>query len=259
MVIDGAVDDSAISREDSALIGNALLFDPANLSSVAPVKSLRRSAASDANGLDISRTDGPFGAGTIVIKKPLATEWDAKVGADFAPAQDSYGPDNPLRTTRARGGSSAAWASLSVPHLATVDARVDPSNDKGRIGTTFKQSIPVGNKFSVTLQNSISVTGTFGQPQAAPSDIPLVAAPTSGPAEPVPYVWGNEKIAKFDILSTGTTLAAGLSSSSADPVTHNTLSAEQKLYGPLHVTTAVTDVGQSSERKSISARVKLTW
>lgn len=33
-------------------------------------------------------------------------------------------------------------------------------------------------------------------------------------------------------------------SASNDPVTHNTLSAEQKLYGPLQVTTAVTDFGQ---------------
>ena len=75
----------------------------------------------------------------------------------------------------------------------------------------------------------------------------------------MPRVFGNENTAKLDILPTGTTLAAALSSSSTDPVTHNTLSAEQKLFGPLNVTTAVTDVGQSSESKSISARVKLTW
>ncbi|MFY9880600.1 MAG: hypothetical protein WAK39_14545 [Pseudolabrys sp.] len=41
-------------------------------------------------------------------------------------------------------------------------------------------------------------------------------------------------------------------SASNDPVTHNTLSAEQKLYGPLQVTTAVTDFGQTSSSKSIS-------
>ncbi|MFZ0261595.1 MAG: hypothetical protein WAL36_16700 [Pseudolabrys sp.] len=38
-------------------------------------------------------------------------------------------------------------------------------------------------------------------------------------------------------------------SASNDPVTHNTLSAEQKLYGPLQVTTAVTDFGQTSSSK----------
>ena len=64
---------------------------------------------------------------------------------------------------------------------------------------------------------------------------------------------------KFDILSTGTTLGAGITTASNDPVTHNTLSADQKLYGPLHVTTAVTDLGQPTASKSISARFKLNW
>jgi hypothetical protein len=37
------------------------------------------------------------------------------------------------------------------------------------------------------------------------------------------------------------------------------LSAEQKLYGPLHVTTAVTDLGQTTSNKSITAGFKLNW
>ena len=48
-------------------------------------------------------------------------------------------------------------------------------------------------------------------------------------------IWGSQKAVKFDILPTGTTFGAGLATASNDPVTHNTLSAEQKLYGPLHL------------------------
>lgn len=124
------------------------------------------------------------------------------------------------------------------------------ANDQGKLGTTLKHAMPVGSTFSVTLQNSYSVTETFS---------PLTAAPTVAATQPMPQVWGNEKVAKFDILPTGTTLAAGLASTSSDPVTHNKLSAEQKLYGPLHVTTAVTDVGQPSSNKSITAGFKLNW
>jgi hypothetical protein len=51
-------------------------------------------------------------------------------------------------------------------------------------------------------------------------------------------------------------LGAGLASVSNDPVTHNTLSAEQKLYGPLQVTTAVTDFGQTTSSESISAGLR---
>ena len=61
--------------------------------------------------------------------------------------------------------SGAAWASVGVADLATVDARVDPGNDQSKLGTTFKRSIPVGGKFSVTLQDSYSMTETFGAPR----------------------------------------------------------------------------------------------
>ena len=80
---------------------------------------------------------------------------------------------------------------------------------------------------------------------------------SAGPA-PQP-VWSNERGVKFDILPTGTTLAANLVSASNDPVTHNTLSAEQKLFGPLHVTTAVSDLGEATVNKSITAGFKLNW
>ncbi|HEY0224555.1 MAG TPA: hypothetical protein VGC38_08585, partial [Pseudolabrys sp.] len=147
----------------------------------------------------------------------------------------------------------SAWASVGVlPNLATIDARVDPSNDQGKVGTTFKHSVPLGNKFAVTVQNTLSVTEMYG---AAP------AGPTSAPSAPqtLTQVWGNEKAAQFDVLPTGTSFGAGLVTASNDPVTHNKFSADQKLYGPLHVTTAVTDVGQTTASKSITAGLKLNW
>ena len=85
----------------------------------------------------------------------------------------------------------------------------------------------------------------------------MMAAPVSGP--PTPQIWGSEKTVKFNLLTTGTTLGAGIATASNDPVTHNTFSADQKVYGPLHVTTAVTDLGQPTASKSLSAAFKLNW
>jgi len=245
--------DNALSPDESAVLGNALIFDPPNLTGTAPVKPLRLPSLSDPKDLAVSRTDKSDGSSTVVVKQPLPTDWDAKIGADLglaATPTDSYQPASPLPGTRDGRGSGAAWASVGVSDLATVDARVDPTNDQGKLGTTLKHAMPVGSTFSVALQNSYSVTETFS---------PLTAAPTVAATQPMPQVWDNEKVAKFDILPTGTTLAAGLASTSSDPVTHNKLSAEQKLYGPLHVTTAVTDVGQPSSNKSITAGFKLNW
>ena len=111
---------------------------------------------------------------------------------------------------------------------------------------------------SLQLALSGAFAGYLAPLLIGPGDLPLMALPApGGPA--AQQVFGNEKAVKFNILPTGTTLGAGFANASNDPVTHNTFSADQKLYGPLHVTTAVTDVGQTTSSKSISAGFKLNW
>lgn len=236
--------------DESAVLGQALMFDPASVAGKAPAKSLRLPGLSNPHKLAVTRTNQPDGSGTVVVKQPISTEWGANVGADFglAPSLPSTAPvDTPLPQNDRSSG--AAWASLGVvPNLASVDARLDPTNDQSRLGTTFKHSIPVGRQLSVTLQDSYSVTESFG-PTSEVADAGGTGA----------QVFGNERRLKFDILPTGTSLGAGLISTSIDPVTHNTFSADQKLLGPLHVTTAVTDIGQPTLSKSITAGFKLNW
>ena len=251
----------ALTPEETAALGNALSFDPASLAGAHPAKPLRLPSLSTPHNLAVTRTDRPDGSSTVVVKQPLPA-WDANVGADLgmAPAPTvTYQPDKPIADRNDRT-SGAAWASLGVTKFATVDARVDPGNDQGRLGTTLKHSIPVGDKFKVTLQDSYSMTESYGAPTAtAPAGLPVMTLPQATGSTAPSQVFGNQQAVKFDIMPTGTSLAAALNSSSTDPVTHNTLSAEQKLLGPLHVTTAVTDVGQPTVNKSIGAGFKLHW
>ena len=244
-----------LTPEESATLSNALIFDPAALA-IPPKKPLRLPGLSDGKGFDVKRTEKPDGSATVVVKQPLQTEWENSVGADLKPATGSAS-DRPLPSTRDSSGGGATWASVGVPNVASVDARIDPSNEQGKVGTTLKQLIPFG-RFAVTLQDTYSVTETLGQPSAGPNDLPLMALPPA-PAAATPQVFGNERAIKFNILPTGTTLGAGVTTASNDPVTHNTLSAEQKLYGPLQVTTAVTDFGQATSNKSITAGFKVHW
>lgn len=257
-----AAPDETLSPDDAAALGNALAADPTEIWAAAPAKPLRLPSLSSSKALDISRADRPDGSGTVILKQPLPTEWDAKVGADLGLAATPsavYQPGQSMPGLRESGGSGAAWASLGVlPNLATLDARVDPGNDQGRLGTTFKRSMPLGSRFSVTLQNSASITETFSALSASDSGLPSTAAPNLT-ALPTPQVWDHEMAAKFDIVPTGTAFGAKVASNSTDPATHNTLSAEQRLYGPLHVTTAVTDLGQPTSSKSITAGFKLNW
>jgi hypothetical protein len=247
--------EAPLTAEESALLGNALVFDPAALATP-PKKSLRLPGTSG-KSYDAKRTEKPDGSATLVVKQPLPGGWENTVGADLPPPNTGAGAafDRPL--PRTRDGAGAAWASVGMQNIGSVDARVDQANEQGKLGGTLKHSIPFGGRFAVTVQDTYSVTETMAQP-TGPSDMPLMAVPAN-PAPLSPQVFGNERAVKFNILPTGTTLGAGMTTASNDPVTHNTLSAEQKLYGPLQVTTAVTDFGQTTSNKSITAGFKLHW
>jgi len=245
--------EAPLTAEESAVLDRALTFEPDTSANLKPGKPLRLPTLDAASVSHSSKADG---SGTLVLNRPLIDDWDAKLGADLRLAASAYGPDR--LTTPMAQDSGTAWASLGLPNVASVDARVDPTADQGKLATTFKRSIPVGRVVAVTLQDSYSVTQTVGAPAAAPSVLPLMTAPQPT-AAPTPQIWGNQKTIKLDVLSTGTTFGAGVNTASNDPVTHNSLSADQKLYGPLHVTTAFNDIGEVSASKSITAALKLDW
>ncbi|HXX09142.1 MAG TPA: hypothetical protein VEJ43_13870 [Pseudolabrys sp.] len=252
-----AAREAPLTPEESSILRNALVFDPAAVETP-PKKPFQLRASPESSGYAVKRTDKIDGSSTIVVKQPLQTEWENSAGADLPASNTGAGNafDRPL-STRDNSGSGSAWASIGVPNVGSVDARVDSSNEQGKLGTTLKHSIPFGGRFSVTFQDTLSVTETLAQPTAG-ADMPLMALPPST-APTSPQVFGNERAMKFNILPTGTTLGAGMTTASNDPVTHNTLSAEQKLYGPLQVTTAITDFGQTTSSKKVSAGFRLNW
>jgi hypothetical protein len=249
-----------LDAAESALLGQALRFDPASLAG-APAKPLSQPGLPAAK-LDVSGNDKADGSGTIAIKQPLPTAWDAKVGVDLglaAPPAESYAPGAPLPGSRS-ANSGDAWASMGLPNLASVDARIDPGSEQGRLGTTLQHSVPLGGSFSLALHDSLAVSDALGPPEpSAPAGLPVMALPRAAASAAAEPIWSNRPGVKLNILPTGTTLLADLAAASNDPVIHNTLSADQKLYGPLHVTTSISDIGEATVNKSITAGLKFNW
>jgi hypothetical protein len=248
----------ALSSDEAFALGKALTLDPAAIGA-APGKPLRLPGYTEGKPLDVSRDHRPDGSSSFTVKKPLPIDIETKLGADLAPtAPSTFQPGQPLPGSLNNRDSGAAWASIGVPNLASLDARVDPDGDQGKVGTTLQHGIPVGSRFKVTVQDTISVTDTLGSRSTASAGEPLLAALPPASSTPT-QVWGNERKVKFDVLPTGTSLSAGVTTSNIDPVSHNTLSADQKIYGPLHVTTSVSDLGEPNSSKTISAGFKLHW
>ena len=128
-----------------------------------------------------------------------------------------------------------------------VDARLDPSQEKGQLAATLSRTLPLSSDVSVTLQDKYSVTQSL---QSNP-------VPRRNP--PAASVWQTDRSLRLNLRPTSTTLSAGVVTSNSDSQWHNKLSAEQQIVGPLNVTTSVTDPGTAASSKSIAAGFKHTW
>lgn len=207
-----------------------------------------------ASGPTWSKTSNSDGSAKYSVNKALAAPWDAKIGADISvapPPAPSYDPRALPGTTTSNAGAGSAWANVAVPHLATVEVRAEPANDYDKIGTRLERTLALGKSLSVTMQSSFDFTDLHAsQSVTAVNVLPSTAATR---------VFDADKSLQLNILSSGTTLSAGSTSITGDPVTHNRVTAAQRIYGPLTVTGSINDVGQSTSSKSISAGLNLSW
>ena len=185
--------------------------------------------------------------------KPSASLWDGKIGIDYRkpsiPGADFY-PDQLANGAIPDQSTGAAWATLTAPGLeaplgwdkTSIETRVDPSQEQGKLGTTLSRSVPVGDNVSVTLQNGLTVTRT----------LPSAAAPRQG--------WASSQALRFELLPTDTSVSVGADISSGDDKWLRTLSAEQKLFGgPVSVTGTVSETPGGDHSKSLKAGFKRTW
>jgi hypothetical protein len=226
-----------------------------------PATAQSRNSFGDANSTTFGkRTDNPDGSVAMSIGRRLPTEWETKIGVDASLAPDSTAPGTePYGMSSSRSSSGALWGSMSGPSVAplvydktAIDARVDSGSEQGKVGATLSRTVPLGDALSVTVRDNYSVT------QSLQSEAHLSGAPQSMPATSVP-TWNIDRSLSLNLRATGTTLSAGQATSSGDPQWHNKLSAEQKVFGPLSVTTSITDPGTAASNKSISAGFKHTW
>jgi hypothetical protein len=192
-------------------------------------------------------------AGSSGSKLP-GSGWNGKAGVDYRrpsiPAAELQ-PDQLVAGAIPDQSTGVAWANVTAPGLdsplgwdkTSIETRVDPSQEQGRLGTTLSRSVPVGDNVAVTLQNGVSVTRTLPNPTQASS-----------------HGWASSQAVRFNILPTDTTVSLGAGISSTDEKWSRTLSAEQKLFGgPVSVTGSVGETASGETSKSLKAGFKRTW
>ncbi len=103
-----------------------------------------------------SSKDKPNGSAAVSVKQPVSPFLDARVGADMTVVNQSqtltssdllrqkFSTDAPPSQS-----SGTAWAAITAPGVASiwdktaVEARLDPSQEQSKLGTSLSKSLPL--------------------------------------------------------------------------------------------------------------------
>ena len=217
-------------------------------------------APKSAAGDDMSWSSNARGNGTsaVTVKQSVTPFWDTRIGADMTVVnqpsnstsadllRQKYAPD-----AAPSQSSGSAWAAATAPGVGSIwdktsiEARVDPGSDQGKIGASLTKAVPLSEQYSLTLQNGynviqqgIPVPGTIGHPSRT---------------------YETDQSAKLSITDTGTSFIAGQSLSSTEDKWLRKFGAEQKLFDGVTVSGSIGETSSGATNKSISAGFKKSW
>jgi hypothetical protein len=231
---------------------STLTWAPASKARVAPKAAPGTDAA-------WSESNKPNGSSDVSVKQSLSAFLDAKVGADMTVT----GPPQTLTEAQllsarlANGGSlpqssGTAWAAITAPGAGpiwdktSVEARVDPSQDQTRLGTSLSKSLPFSEQYSLSLENGYNLIEQGVVPVPG-----IVGRPAQN--------YQTDQSAKLSITETGTSFSAGQSLSSSDDKWLRKVGAEQKLFGGVSISGSIGETPLGITNKSVTAGFKQSW
>ena len=139
-----------------------LLLGPA-----AKARQPKASAGSDTSWTSKNKANG---AAEMSVKQSLSPFWDTRIGADMTvvgPPQTLTSADLLRQKISGDGppsqSSGSAWAAITAPGVGSIwdktaiEARVDPAQEQSKLGTSLSKSLPLGEQYSLTLQNGYNI------------------------------------------------------------------------------------------------------
>src|SRR5215475_6858317 len=209
------------------------------------------------NEMTWSGDDKPNGGSAVSVKQSVSPFWDTRIGADMTVTREPATMAELVAEKAANGGalpqsSGSVWAAISAPGAGSiwdktaVEARVDPTQEQSKLGTSISKSVPLTEQYSLTLQNGYSMV------QQGLVPVPGIAAHAT-------RIYETERSAKLSIDDTGTSLTAGQTLSSSDAKWLHKFGAEQKLSDGVSVSGSIGETAQGTTSKSITAGFKRSW
>jgi hypothetical protein len=241
----------------SKLDWSQLDLDALPLSGVVPTARAapKNKASADAAW---SASEKPNGTSAVSVKQTLTPFWDTRIGADMTVArQGTLTASEALSEKLANGGSApqssgTAWAAITAPGVASiwdktsVEARVDPGQEQSKLGTSLSKSVPIGEQYSLTLQNGYNL-------------IQQGIVPVPGIVSRPARSYETDASARLSIIDTGTSFMAGQTLSTNDDKWLRKVGAEQKLFDGVTVSGSVGETPTGATNKSFGAGFRRSW
>jgi hypothetical protein len=254
---EAAADPDDADMKDLELDWSQLNVDAYTLMTTSPASKARMAPRAGATSdMTWSSKDKPNGS-AVSVKQPISPFWDARIGADMTVTRQPSTMSELLSEKIANGGSEpqssgTAWAAITAPGVGSIwdktaiEARVDPSQEQGKLGTSVSKSLPLSEQYSLTLQNGYNLI------QQGIVPIPGLAGRTTRNYE-------TEQSAKLSIADTGTSFSAGQTLSSSDDKWLRKVGAEQKLFGGVSISGSISETPLGTSSKSLTAGFKQSW
>jgi hypothetical protein len=198
------------------------------------------------------------GAAAVSVKQSISPFWDTRIGADMTVArQGGVTTSEQLSERLANGGSlpqssGTAWAAITAPGVASiwdttaVEARVDPTSEQSRLGTSLSKSLPLSEQYSLTLKNDYNLI------QQGIVPVPgIVSHPARSHA--------TDQSARLSIADSGTSFTAGQTLSASDDKWLRRVGAEQKLFDGVTISGSIGETPSGAANTSLSAGFKRSW
>jgi hypothetical protein len=253
-----ASDAGDADSEDLELDWSQLNVDTATLL-LGPAAKARQPKASGGSDTSWTSKNNANGAADVSVKQSLSPFWDTRIGADMTVVnqpqtltsadllRQKFSPDSPPSQS-----SGTAWAAITAPGIGSIwdktaiEARVDPAHEQSKLGASLSKSLPLGEEYSLTLQNGYNII------QQGIVPVPgIVAHPSRN--------YQTEQSAKLSIADTGTSFIAGQSLSSTEDKWLRKIGAEQKLFGGVTIHGSIGETALGTSNKSLSAGFKTSW
>ena len=231
-------------------------------------------AAKRATGSDTSwsSNEKPNGTSAVSVKQSLTPFWDTRIGADMTVARQGTLTASELLSEKVANGGTApqssgtAWAAITAPGVVSiwdktaVEARVDPGQEQSKLGTSLSKSVPLSERYSLTLQNGYNfiqqgVVPVPGHSNLPCADLRKLVCDVSRPTRS----YETDQSAKLSINDTGTSFMVGQTLSTNDDKWLHKIGAEQKLFDGVTVSGSMGETPTGATNKSFSAGFKRSW